>query len=254
MTSLNKLLTVALLAAVTWIASAEGRSENTRVPVLLELFTSEGCSSCPPADRLLETLDRTQPISGADLIVLSEHVDYWNDGGWHDPYSSAEITKRQREYGNKFRLDSVYTPQLVVDGMTELVGSRGAEASSAIEHAIREHKGTVQLSVPVRNGNLVTVHVELAPSSNKNAFLCVALADGRARSQVARGENSGRSLTHVAVVRTLASVGMIPAGSSFTKDIVLPVPPGVGASGLRVVVFAQDRSTGHILAVSQQKL
>src|SRR5579871_114265 len=117
-----------------------------RVPVLLELFTSEGCSSCPPADRLLELLDRKQPVTGAYLIVLSEHVDYWDCLGWKDPFSSPQYTSRQQEYTNRYNLDGVYTPQLVVDGRFGLVGSDGREASSAIQRVLREPKVPIVIS------------------------------------------------------------------------------------------------------------
>lgn len=113
----------ALILLALGLSPARETFAAEKIPVLLELFTSEGCSSCPPADKLLETLDRTQPIAGADLIVLSEHVDYWNQGGWSDPWSSATNTARQRDYVRHFNLDSSYTPQLVVDGQSELVGS-----------------------------------------------------------------------------------------------------------------------------------
>ena len=143
--------------ALICVAADNGAS---RVPVLLELFTSEGCSSCPPADRLLEILDQKQPVAGADLIVLSEHVDYWDRLGWKDPFSSSQYTARQQDYTNKYNFDGVYTPQLVVDGRFGLVGSDGREASSAIQKAIREQKIPIEISNVARDGNQVTAHIE----------------------------------------------------------------------------------------------
>src|ERR1700686_503413 len=134
MPRLSVLFAVFTFSAWPLICAAAG-NDDARVPVLLVLFTSEGCSSCPPADRLLEDLDRTQPVAGADLIVLSEHVDYWDRLGWRDPFSSALNTARQQDYTNKYNLDGVYTPQLVADGRYGLVGSDGRGQKLTSDHA-----------------------------------------------------------------------------------------------------------------------
>lgn len=227
-----------------------------KVPVLLELFTSEGCSSCPPADKLLETLDRSQPISGADLIVLSEHVDYWNHDGWSDPWSSPTNTARQREYQKHFKLDGSYTPQLVVDGESELVGSDAKGARSAVTKAIRDPKLSISISSPERENDHLKVHLEIAPSEqgSGNATVYVALADEQDQSHVSAGENGGRTLNHVAVVRAFSAVGTLSKGQQFAKDITVPLKPDIGASGLRVVAFVQDKATFRVMGVAQQRL
>ena len=245
----------ALALAAGMPISVAADSGAPRVPVLLELFTSEGCSSCPPADRLLETLDQKQPVAGAELIVLSEHVDYWDRLGWKDPFSSPVATARQQDYTNKYNLDGVYTPQLVVDGRYGIVGSDSREATDAIQKAMREQKIPIAVSKVSRNGNQVTAHIELRGDQNfkgGRGVLFVAIADNRAESQVARGENSGRSLAHVAVTRTLKQIGAIDLDSATAKDVTLSVSSG--ANGSRLVAFVQDPKSGHVLAVAVQKL
>src|ERR1700688_993744 len=165
------LLTVRHLRAAS--TEAGPASDGTRrTPVLVELFTSEGCSSCPPADALLEKLDKSQPVGGADLVVLSEHVDYWNDIGWKDPYSSHQFSVRQGDYAHRFRLDSPYTPQMVADGEMELVGSDERRAIRVIENTIKTVKLPVALFSIHREGdNTLAMHVETGPfvSSGRRA-------------------------------------------------------------------------------------
>ena len=218
------------------------------------MFTSEGCSSCPSADKLLEVLDRTQPFPGADVIVLSEHVDYWNRLGWTDPYSSAAYTKRQSDYVDTLNLSSAYTPQLVVDGQTELVGSDAAKAKAAVAKAVKEAKTAVTLGQPEWVGQSLKVHVEVAAlKGGREATVYIALAHNQAESHVMRGENAGKSLQHVAVVRSLTAVGTVGAGGGFTKDVSVPLKTGPGKN-LRVVAFVQEQKTRRVLGVAQQKL
>src|SRR5882724_13421492 len=129
-----------------WLATvAMAQAPPAATPVLVELFTSEGCSSCPPADLLLQRLQKTQPLKGIQVISLSEHVDYWNQLGWTDPFSSSFFSERQRRYAETFRGDGVYTPQMVVDGRAQLVGSDSQTALRAIAEAAKARKASVVL-------------------------------------------------------------------------------------------------------------
>lgn len=249
---------VAIAGLVAVLASYAPAAENTtgaRVPVLLELFTSEGCSSCPPADRLLETFDKTQPFANADLIVLSEHVDYWDRLGWKDPYSSPLFSVRQQEYADRFNRDDIYTPQLVVDGRFELVGSDQRAASSAIQKAASRPKIPVVVSNLVRTGNQLTATIEVRGQSEiSKGVLYVGLASDRAESHVARGENAGRSLAHVAVTRLLKQVGTVDLAGASTREITLKIPPGVDVNTSRLVIFIQDTRSGRVLGVTQRRV
>jgi len=221
----------------------------------VELFTSEGCSSCPPADAFLQQLD-TQPFPGAHLIVLSEHVDYWNHIGWTDPYSSGAYSQRQSAYGDRFRLDSVYTPQMVVDGTEEFAGNNSGEARKVFHQAIAAEKISVRISGATLQTGVLRAHVETgpfsAPERQADVFFVVAL--NHAESRVARGENAGRLLTHVAVVRNLVKVGRMEFGKAFSQDVSLKLQPGVEARSLRVIAFVQEPGPGHVLGAALEKL
>lgn len=248
-------LSVALIIAGLMTAARGSAAVRARTPVLLELFTSEGCSSCPPADRLLESLDKNQPVSDADLIVLSEHVDYWNHGGWSDPYSAPLFSQRQLEYARQLRLSDVYTPQLVIDGTAELVGSNEQAARSAIARATAQGKLGIELSDAARSDDHVSFHLSIPEVKGANktpAAVFVAIADDRDRSQVSRGENAGRSLQHVAVVRVLKQIGTVQETGS-SKDISM-LFQSRQADAIRIVVFLQDTKSHRVIGVSQAKL
>jgi hypothetical protein len=241
-------------------ASAEPRpigDASPRTPVLVELFTSEGCSDCPPADALLEKLDRFQPVHNAQLVVLSEHVDYWNDIGWKDPYSSHEFSIRQNDYAHRFHLDSAYTPQMVVDGDAQLVGSDERRAIQVIEDAAKGEKVPVRLSSVHLEGNTLSVQVESgtlpSSASSKSANVLLVLADDSDKSNVRRGENAGRILTHVAVMRSLTQVGTIDRSGAFSREVKVSTE-NANPRNLRIVVIIQETAAGKILGVGSARL
>lgn len=239
-----------LILASFGVAPAS-RAAGTATPILVELFTSEGCSDCPPADAFLKTLDSTQPIAGAQLIVLEEHVDYWDDLGWRDPYSSHVFTERQTDYVAHMRLASAYTPQMIVDGTYQFVGSDRRSAAKALEMARSAPKVTVQIASPaIQNGRLLAhVATDPVPSS---AEVWLALAMEHAESQVRAGENGGHHLEHVAIVGNLTELGKAEKGKSFAKDV------NIGAKALaqsgRVIVFLQEPGQGKILGAAVQPI
>jgi len=227
---------------------------DVRTPVLVELFTSEGCSSCPPADRFLEKLDR-QPVPGVEIIALSEHVDYWNNIGWKDPYSSHLYSERQRTYARRFGLDSVYTPQMVVDGATEFVGSNSTLADKAFAKAMSTPKVAVRISLAL-SGPAKTlrarVETDAFPSSLRQRELevYVAVAINHSESHVSGGENGGRALSHVAVLRDLVKIGTLSRDEGFAKETELTLESGLDAHNLRVIAFVQEPKQGRILGAA----
>ncbi len=228
-------------------------------PILVELFTSEGCSSCPPADALLQQLDAAQPMPGAQLIVLSEHVDYWDHLGWKDPFSSSLVTERQAAYANHFGLASSYTPEMVVDGTTEFVGNNSQLAKQALEKAYHVPKVPVRISsISSDSTGKLQAYIEagvLAASAKVSAadiYLVVAL--NRAESQVEHGENGGRHLTYVAVVQSLTKVGAVDKNHAFAKQVEVKIDPHADPSNLRVIAFLQQRGPGPVIGATMSTL
>jgi len=226
----------------------QGGSHGT--PVVVELFTSEGCSSCPPADALLARIARTQPVSGADAIVLEEHVNYWDRLGWKDPFSSGDVTERQAQYGESFGGHQVYTPQMVVDGRAEFVGSDERKALQAIGSAGSTPKPAVRLAW--QDDQLLSVRIESLPNADPTDTprLVLAITESALQSDVKRGENAGRSLRHDGVVRSLADVGRVNGTVNFSSTVRVRTSSDWSRSKLRAVLFVQERKSRRILAAA----
>ena len=227
----------------------------TATPVLIELYTSEGCSSCPPADRLLTELTTEQPVTGAHVIALGEHVDYWDDLGWPDRFSSPAFTARQSESQHKaFASSTIYTPQIVIDGVREAVGSDRTAVRDAIVQAARLPKGHVRLTVAAasRGQVPVTLHLDLAAvRDHAAADVLLAVVEDGLTTDVRRGENRGRRLNHDAVVRRLSVIGAVAAGevtSELTTTVLLDTDWRV--EHLRIVAFVQERESRKVRAVA----
>jgi hypothetical protein len=239
-------------------SATAGKSSADVRPILVELFTSEGCSSCPPADALLEKMDTAQPVEGAQLIVLSEHVDYWDHDGWKDPNSSPALTERQAEYARTLGLKTTYTPQILVDGTSEVRANDDPQHLDQIFHqAAAAPKISVsigEVSADAVNPSVLRTRIEAGGASDKhNADIFVAVALDRVESQVLRGENGGRHLTHVAVVVQITRIGKLQKGKTFAETVQLKLKPGTDPKNIRIVAFVQEPGPGRILGAALRK-
>jgi hypothetical protein len=230
---------------------------NDHHAVLLELFTSEGCSSCPPADAFLKALDDAGHLDGVEIIAIEEHVDYWNRLGWTDPFSSRDWSERQERYARSFRHDGVYTPQLVINGRSEVVGSSAREARPQIMQASKSPTAELHLSLASRSSQSVevTISVENIPPEAHAAELWLAVTERGLASNVLRGENEGRNLSHAAVLRSLAHVRAqhVDAGSAKATNHVA-LDRSWKRENLRFVVFLQEPKTLHIFGAAADSI
>ena len=219
----------------------EGDRERPGFAVI-ELFTSEGCSSCPPADALIEKIRQQQ--AGKLVYILAFHVDYWNHLGWKDVFSEAAYTDRQRRYANWLNLESVYTPQLVVNGRSEYVGSDEGAITKAIGAALAlATSDTVTLRAAVANDQ-ININYQVPP--NQKGELVLALVQKVAQSQVWAGENAGKQLTHLQIVRQLVYMNI-----AHQNNVTMKTPAGFRAKDWELIGFVQNKTKGAIVSAGR---
>jgi hypothetical protein len=232
-------------------------AQSARTPVIVELFTSEGCSSCPPAEELLSKLETSQPIEGAEIIGLEEHVDYWNHDGWVDSYSSADWTLRQQEYVDRFKGKTPYTPQMIVDGQTQFTGNSAHDALDAIREAA--HRPKAQISITAQTStksDAAQFEVQvgsLASFPDKEpSDVWLAVTEEGLETAVKAGENAGKNLQHAAIVRSLHKIGAVPFkdSSPFVTNQQVKFKANWKKENLHIVVFVQERKSLRILGAT----
>ena len=230
------LLAAVILAGAFVPAIAQG-------PVVVELFTSEGCSSCPPADSVLRELSREPANGSPQLVLLGEHVDYWNYIGWTDRFSSSQFSQRQSDYARAFHLSGGYTPQMVIDGQVQFVGNDATDVWRKIEAAAKDPK-PVQVALQWQGNNL---QINLTSTSAARGKVLMAITEDGLTTQVGAGENGGRTLHHAAVVRQLRELGT--AEQKTLQTTVVPARDW-NAAQLKVAILVQDPNTKKILGAA----
>jgi hypothetical protein len=231
------------------------------VPVIVELFTSEGCSSCPAADRMLARLEQTQPVPGAQVVAIEEHVDYWNQLGWADPFSSPQYRARQNDYAIALKASNIYTPQMVVNGQIAFVGSDMNRAYHEIGTAAQAATTLIDLrsAANSRDPDLLDLSVQVTNAKNpkwRDSNVYLAVTENGLTTFAQGGENSGRTLRHSSVARSFGVIGRVkPQGANGGQLVsTLRLPREWKRENLRAVVFVQERETYRITGASSVDL
>ena len=247
------LLTIFLALAFT---SLMGHARKPSQPVVVELFTSEGCSSCPPADALLLKLETSQSVAGANVIAIEEHVDYWNHDGWIDPYSSADWTQRQIDYVTHFKDKEPYTPQQIIDGQVELTGGQEDKTAQAVAQAIAQPKTEVTLATANSSSEGTQLNVRigklLGGTDRDSAEVWLAITESGLASSVDAGENAGKNLRHASVLRSLHRIGVANAknDSAFESSQKVKFKSSWNRQHLQLAVFIQEKKSMKILGAA----
>jgi len=256
----GSLAIVALSGSLPARISAQATSAQTAAAhssaVLIELFTSEGCSDCPPADALLQQVSGHKTAEGQLIVGISEHVSYWNGLGWKDPFSSELFTGRQNDYSGHFGLSSVYTPQMVVNGREQFVGSDRRALQAALTAELQRKQITLHIDSAQLAQSSITFTYSASTLPAKGSLQLVAvLVDDVDRSNVLRGENSGRELIHVAVARALAPLGELHEANQ--RSVTLPLPASFqsnASTGHHLVLFAQQNGAGAVMGTDTKPI
>jgi hypothetical protein len=243
------------LALLTLTLATTATAQTTPRMVLVELFTSEGCSSCPPADAMLARLNGMKTSTGDQVVVLSEHVTYWNQGAWQDPFSSDEVTARQRAYGEALHVDEVYTPQMVINGEAQVNGSD----THAIVHTfdtLHHSNATLHIASATPDGHTLNVTFNLSGTLPAKAVdIYAAISEDTASTDVKEGENKGRTISHVAVASSLVKVAKTGITPAQIVHIRIPAIPRGATTGKRhLTLFAQMPDLGPIVATDSVPL
>jgi len=256
----SPMLTCSLLPFALGLPSrfATGQTSGQERPssvVIVELFTSEGCSSCPPADAVLRQINLKQTSAEQLIVGISEHVTYWNHLGWRDPFSAPEFTDRQSIYAARLSPDGPYTPQMVVNGREQFVGSDvGALQAALREEAQRTHLDLTILSSKLSSSGL-DVKFSVAGEVSRPLDIVAVLTDNADQSTVLRGENGGRLLQHVSVARSLVHVGTIRSSAQMSIHVALPDGFHLdNGSGHHLILFAQEQHQGAIEGAATTRL
>jgi len=214
---------------------------------LIELFTSEGCSSCPPADEALEEIQKK--YNDKDVLVLSYHVDYWNKLGWKDIFSDASFTQRQEYYSNIFQLNNIYTPQAVVNGKKEFLGSNKSKLISSIDEQLNEKSAvSIKLNVVQNAEGKIDVHYSAEGTDAKKEQAIILLIQKMATNEIKKGENKGKTLHHINIVRNIFFLPLKEKSTNFT------LPAGLQKEDVFVAGFIQDKRSGKIKAIQSSQV
>jgi hypothetical protein len=240
--------TTAIIACFGFDKKSKEKKQNTNMVAkgfaVVELFTSEGCSSCPPADEAVaELLAKNSP----EVFILTYHVDYWNRLGWKDEFSKAEYSARQNLYARYLSLDGIYTPQAIVNGTNQFVGSNESKLNSAVGKSLQDNqKSNIEVTAQ-KVGNTVTVNYDIA--GNDEVILNVALVQPNAFTKVKRGENGGRILKHVNIVRELKTSEAKGSGK-----VIIAISPELIGLPLQVIAYTQSNKSFKVMGADQVSL